>query len=156
MSPPQMPGILGESLETMGGAMLGFTYRLIVYALPVLMSNIEMQIGEVAKKPEAATLFAPSVAAAAVGLFMPAIKESSTSPPGIKKRIDTRAAKLGLVGVVFGLYLWHMLVAANLGGLMDAWVPNWNYLHLGNGGSVAILVYAVAVFLMEVKTAVEK
>lgn len=136
--------------------MLGLVYRFFVYVLPVLMANMEMQLNEVAKKPEAATLLAPSLAAAATGLFMPVAKASSTSPVGMKKGIDSWATAVGLGSVILGLYLWHMLVSVNLGASMDAWVPNWDLFHLGHGGSVAILAYGFAVLLTEVKIAVER
>lgn len=136
--------------------MLGLLYRALIYFLPVLMTGIERQLNEVAKRPEAATLFAPSLAAAAIGLFMPTAKPSSTSPEGWKKTTDRWFTAVGLAGVLLGLYLWHMLVAVNLGAVMDDWVPTLNLMRLGVGGSIATLAYAVAVLLTEAKTAVER
>lgn len=137
--------------------MLGFLYRLALYMLPVFMGNMESQLNEVAGKgAEGAALLAPTIAAASVGLFLPLVRTSATSPAGIKKTIDAWATGFSLIGLLAGLYAWHMLVATNLGAKMDAWVPDIHLLSLSRGGSLAILIYGASAVLSEIKVGTEK
>ena len=137
--------------------MLKLVYRALLYLLPIGMGNMEMQINEVAGKAhEASLLLAPTVAAASIGLFLPLVRTSETAPAGFKKNVDAGATGFALIGLAFGLFVWHTLVATNLGAVTGAWMNGIHLWTLGPRDTIAILVYTVAAVLSETKLLVEK
>lgn len=135
--------------------MLGLIYRLAVYISPILMAGMEMSLNEVAKTGSTGSLLAPSLAAASLGLFLPSLKPVSGVLLGWKKTADGWVVGLAVTGLLMSFWVWHMLVAANLGASIPAWLPDWNIFGLGKATSVAIILYAVATFMAELKARVE-
>jgi len=137
--------------------MLKLLYRVALYLLPFGMSTMEMELNEVAgKAEEAARLLAPTIAAAAIGLFIPLVRTSDTSPKGIKKRVDGWATGLSFLALGVGVVAWHTLVSANLKTTAGHWMQLFQILSLSPANSIAILVYLLSVVLSEVKLFVEK
>src|ERR1039457_1823186 len=115
--------------------MLALLYRVPIYLAPFVMAGMEGQLNEVAKRPEAYSLLGPSVGAAAVGLLLPLLRPSTSALVGWKLRVDRGLSPIGVASLFVFLYVWQMLVAANLGGSMHWWVPHWNFWNLGRGAS---------------------
>lgn len=113
-----------------------------------------MQMTELAKK-DSSSLLAPSLAAAALGLFLPMLKPSAVAPVGWKQNTDKVVSAVSVVGLLAMFYFWQMLVATNLGNAVPAWLPNWNFFAWGRPATFAILLDGAAAFLAEVKALVE-
>lgn len=135
---------------------VGLLFRLPIYILPYVMYSLETALDEVAKKVVEGSLLGTAIASAAIGLFLPTMKPSWTSPQGWKQGVDRGASALSFTGFLGTLIVWHSLVAENLGGKAHHWMDAMQFWSLDAGASVATALYGCAVFLNEVKAAVEK
>jgi len=76
---------------------------------------MEVQLNELAKNSAPSAVLAPSMAPAAIGLFLPALRPSDSLPAGWTRTTDRIVTAVSIRGLLFGFYAWQMLFATKPG-----------------------------------------
>jgi len=132
---------------------------LVSVALPLVLGAIESDVRAAAGTEDRVTFFAPSMAAAAVSIFLPLALAANPTAVNAFKRFLLFGVRALAVGAGFaGLAVWHGLLSWSLApeklSFWAQWMlthgqrlSDWLGYHNGNAAiETALIYYAISVF----------
>jgi hypothetical protein len=124
---------------------MNFSYRILVYLLPIPMWLAEFFMRSFMRNPEANDFFPSSLAGIALGMLVPVI---SPKKGALITQSDEAVRQAGVITLFIGTLLWIATVFLSIGG---RWPAGWIGESVDQKVWISVILYFVAFVLSEWK-----